>query len=128
MVIPRFFEQAMENKSITVFGSGKQTRDFTHVDDTVKASILLAEKIKGCEIFNIANEHERTILDLAHEIVKVTGSRSEVIYVEAPQKRYDFEVERRFGSSEKLFKTTGYKPDTKLHEGLKGIHKYLLSL
>lgn len=121
MVIPRFLEQALSGEPITVYGQGKQTRDFTYVDDTVTACIKLAEKAGQAEIYNIANENELTIEELAKAIVKVTGSKSEITYIEAPKKRYDYEVERRYGSSDKLFKTIGYKPTTKLEDGLKAI-------
>lgn len=118
MVIPLFFEQAISNEPITVFGSGKQTRDFTYIDDTVEACIRLMNT-NGCHIINIANEAEWTISDLAIQIKEITNSKSEIIYLEAPKKRYDYEVERRVGSSEKLFGLTDYKPKTSLNEGLK---------
>jgi UDP-glucose 4-epimerase len=118
MVIPRFIEQAKQNQPITVFGTGKQTRDFTFIDDTIKACILVAEKVGHADIVNIANEHEKTILELAQEIKAITKSSSEIHYIEAPSKRYDYEVERRFGSSEKLQRLTGYKPETPLSVGL----------
>jgi UDP-glucose 4-epimerase len=121
MVIPRFFEQAINNEPITVFGSGSQTRDFTSVEDTVRASIELTNKISGCHIFNIANESEISIMELAKTIIEVTGSKSTISCIDAPSKRYDFEVERRFGSSDKLFKAIGYKPNTSLKEGLRRI-------
>lgn len=125
MVIPRFFEQAMQNKPITVYGNGNQTRDFTYIDDVVKACCLISEKVKGSEIFNVSNEDEKTILDLAHEIKKLTDSKSKITLIEAPKKRYDYEVERRMGSSEKLFKAIGFKPSTKLQHGLKIIFSHL---
>jgi UDP-glucose 4-epimerase len=118
MVVPRFFEQALNNEPITVFGSGEQTRDFTYIDDTVEACVRLMN-IGGCRIVNIANEAEWTITELAKQIKEITGSSSELIYLEAPKKRYDYEVERRVGSSDKLLKLTSYKPDTTLTEGLK---------
>jgi UDP-glucose 4-epimerase len=118
MVIPRFFEQAINDQTITVFGSGKQTRDFTYINDTIKAAVLLAENSRGAEIFNIANEKEFTILDLAHVIKNITKSNSEIHNIESPQKRYDYEVERRVGSSEKLFNLTGFRPETNIDEGL----------
>ncbi len=121
MVIPRFYEQAINNEPITVFGSGKQTRDFTYIDDTIHACILLMNKVSGNHIFNVANENEGCIEDLALTIKKITGSSSEIKYIEAPKKRYDYEVERRVGSSDKLLKATGYKPTTTLEEGLKKI-------
>lgn len=124
MVIPRFIEQARAVRPITVFGDGNQTRDFTWIDDTIKASILLADKVDGFEIFNIANQDEQTILSIAEKIKKITNSNSEINYINAPKKRYDYEIGRRFGSSEKLFKHTGYKPDTDFEIGFKKILEY----
>lgn len=122
MVVPRFFEQAMDGRRLTVFGSGKQTRDFTHIDDTVEACVRLMD-ISGCHIVNIANEAEWCILDLAKEIKEITNSESEIDFIEAPKKRYDYEVERRVGSSEKLFGLTNFKPEITLQEGLKNIYE-----
>lgn len=120
MVVPRFFEQAIANEPITVFGSGKQTRDFTYIDDTIEACIRLMD-VNGYHIVNIANEAEWCIDDLAVEIKKVTNSSSEFQFIEAPRKRYDYEVERRVGSSDKLEQITGYKPTTTLPQGLQKI-------
>lgn len=122
MVVPRFFEQALKGEKITVFGTGMQTRDFTYIDDTVESCIRLLN-VKGCHIVNIANEEEWCIKDLADKIKEITHSNSELTYVEAPSKRYDYEVERRVGSSSKLFEITQYKPDTKLYDGLAKIHE-----
>lgn len=121
MVIPRFFEQSLDDKPITVYGSGKQTRDFTYVGDAVEATIRLGEKVKGFEIFNIANEKEFTIGELAEVIKEMTSSNSEIKLIDAPSNRYDYEVGRRFGSSEKLEMFTGFKPSTRLDEGLQEI-------
>ncbi len=122
MVIPLFFEQALEGKDITVFGSGKQTRDFTFIDDTIEACVRLMG-LKGCHIINIANEAEWCIIDVADKIKDITNSTSKVVYIEAPKKRYDYEVERRVGSSKKLKELTDYKPDTTLSEGLDKIYQ-----
>ncbi|MGD1847265.1 MAG: NAD-dependent epimerase/dehydratase family protein [Salibacteraceae bacterium] len=118
MVIPRFFHQALMGKPITVFGNGEQTRDFTYIDDTITACYHLANQVKGAEIFNIANEQEITIKDLAFAIKEITNSSSEIQFIEAPKKRYDFEVERRIGSSAKLKAAVDYQPSTQLKEGL----------
>lgn len=122
MVIPLFFEQASNNSKITVFGNGKQTRDFTYIDDTVEACVRLMD-IKGCHIVNIANEAEWCIDDVAEQIKEITNSGSEISFIEAPKKRYDYEVERRVGSSKKLMELINYKPDTTLNEGLNKIYK-----
>jgi UDP-glucose 4-epimerase len=120
MVIPLFFEQARKNANITVFGNGRQTRDFTHIDDTVEACIRLID-VKGCHIINIANETEWCIEDVEYQIKSITKSDSKISYIEAPKKRYDYELERRVGSSEKLEELTSYKPETGLSEGLNKI-------
>jgi UDP-glucose 4-epimerase len=123
MVIPRFFEQALMNDPITVYGSGDQTRDFTYVDDVVTASIKLAETVSGCEIFNIAYGRDITIMEIAEKIKNVTRSRSPIIKMEPPKKRYDFEVERRSGCSDKLCNAIDYKPTTTIEEGLAKVYE-----
>lgn len=122
MVIPRFFEQAQSGQDITIFGTGKQTRDFTYIDDAVEACVRLMN-IKGFHIVNISNEQEWCIEELGRMIVDITQSKSEIKFIEAPKKRYDYEVERRVGSSKKLVQLTGFKPVTTLLEGLKKIHQ-----
>jgi nucleoside-diphosphate-sugar epimerase len=122
MVVPRFFEQCEEGEDITVFGSGEQTRDFTYIEDTIEACCRLIG-IKGSHIVNIANESEWCITELASEIKSITNAKSKITYLDAPKKRYDYEVERRVGSSEKLYKLTKYKPDTELREGLQKIYE-----
>jgi len=126
MVIPRFFEQAMSGKPITVYGSGDQTRDFTWIEDVITATIELTRQATGCGIYNISNENEFSIKELAHKIKEITNSDSEIVFINPSKNRYDFEVERRFGSSQKLYKTTGFKPDTPLDYGLEKIYEYLL--
>lgn len=118
MVVPRFFEQAVKGKPITVFGTGAQTRDFTYIDDTIEACVRLMD-VNGYHVVNIANETEWNIQFLAERIKEISGSNSEISYIDAPKKRYDYEVERRVGSSDKLNQLIDYKPKTTLAEGLK---------
>src|SRR5690554_2089960 len=96
MVIPRFFEQAKAGRDITVFGNGKQTRDFTWIDDTVEACVRLLY-VDGYHIVNIASEKEWNIETVAKNIKEITHSNSKIVYIDAPKKRYDYEVERRVG-------------------------------
>jgi UDP-glucose 4-epimerase len=128
MVIPRFFEQALKNEPITVFGSGKQTRDFTSVEETIISLVKLSEVSKGAEIYNIANETELNILELAEYIKEITKSDSEIKLIESPANRYDYEVERRVGSSEKLLKAVGFKPNTDIRLGLKKLQESLYQI
>jgi UDP-glucose 4-epimerase len=126
MVTPRFFAQALAGQPLTVYGSGGQTRDFTYIDDIVKATVLAAGKVRGCRVFNVSNSREYSIKELAEKIAALTGSASPVALVEAPPERYDFEVERRFGCSDKLREAVGFAPDTPLDEGLARIYRSLL--
>tara|TARA_Y100000294_G_C8408490_1_gene277797 strand:- start:59 stop:328 length:270 start_codon:yes stop_codon:yes gene_type:complete len=71
MVIPRFIEQAKNGKNIVVYGNGKQTRDFTYIDDVVEATIKVSEKINKSEIINIAKGTETTMIDLAKIYIKI---------------------------------------------------------
>ena len=125
MVIPRFFEQAISNEPITVFGNGKQTRDFTYVKDVAKATVMLAENVSGCEIFNICGENEHSIYELGQLIKTLTKSSSEISLIKMPGDRYDFEVERRSGDSSKLKSFINYFPQSTLENGLKNIYKNL---
>lgn len=79
MVIPRFLTQALAGEPITVYGDGTQQRCFAHVYDVVRAAIELMEKEDTSgEVFNIGNDEEISILDLANKVVALTGSNSEI--------------------------------------------------
>lgn len=83
MVIPRFLAQAMRGEPITVYGDGSQTRCFGHVWDIVRALDELMEKPETSgEVFNVGNDDELSILDLAHKVIDVAGSKSEIRFVE----------------------------------------------
>ena len=125
MVIPRFFEQAIRGDPITVYGTGGQTRDFTFIDDVVEATVRVTECVGGCEILNVSNNHEYTILELAETIVRITGSKSKIVQINPPGGRYDFEVQRRFGSSEKLRRLVGYCPERNLENGLRLVYDWM---
>ena len=126
MVIPRFFEQAMSNKDILVYGNGKQTRDFTFIDDTIDATIDIPLKCKGSEIINVAKGEDITMLELAKKIKKITNSNSNIKLVDNPSFRKDYEVEKRYGSSQKLLDLIGKKPETSLDDGLKITYNTLI--
>ena len=126
MVIPRFFYQAMRNEPITVYGDGNQTRDFTYIDDTVLATLRVADKCKKNEIFNVARGIDTSIYDLAKLIIDITNSKSEIKNFKAPFLRFDFDVEKRCGDSSKLKKLTDFSPSTDLIQGLKLIYSNLI--
>lgn len=81
--LPTFFRQAFENKPITVFGDGSQTRSFTYVDDLIEGIYRLAQSDEA-EPVNIGNPDEISILEFAREIIEITGSKSEIVFKELP--------------------------------------------
>lgn len=117
MVLPRFVGQALNGKPITVFGSGKQTRDFTFVEDSVESLVRLGDKFDGCDIFNVARGEDICIQKVAQIVKDFFKSDSPIVHVASPKARQAFEVEKRFGNSDKLFGAIQYKPATSFMEG-----------
>jgi len=110
MVIPRFFQRALNNEPIVVFGDGSQTRDFTIIDDVSRAIFLILKDPYINGIFNIANGVELTIKDLAFMIKKITKSSSSIEFRPFPKERIDYKVKKRIGNTDKLFNTIGFRP------------------
>ena len=82
MVLPNFVQSALLAKPITVYGDGTQSRSFAHVNDVVEAIMrLMDEPAAEGDIFNVGNNEEVTIKDLALKVKEMTGSRSEIDFV-----------------------------------------------
>ena len=81
--IPTFLRQALQDRPITVFGDGSQTRSFCYVDDLIRGIIALAESGHHDPV-NVGNPNEFTLLELAQTVLEVTGSRSEIIFEALP--------------------------------------------
>lgn len=81
--IPAFIEQALKDKPITVFGDGKQTRSFCYVSDLIDGIYKLMNSNANTPV-NIGSPEEMNILDLANIIIKVTGSKSDVVFRPLP--------------------------------------------
>lgn len=122
MVIPRFVYNAKKNSVIKIYGDGKQTRDFTYIDDCIRSFILLEEKIKGYEIFNLSKGDQTSIKNLAIKIKKLFNSKSNLKLIKVPKDLEEYQVNKRCGDSNKLFKYINFKPETKLIDGLKKIY------
>ena len=121
MVIPRFINQAQKNKPITVYGNGKQTRDFTYIDDCIKVFDLINKKINGFNILNSSRGRDFDIYSLAKMVKKKLNSKSEIKKIDVPKKIQEFQVNRRSGNSSKLYKLINYYPTTNLKDGLNKI-------
>ena len=120
-VVANFVRQALRGEPITVHGDGLQSRCFTYIDDTVEGT-LLAGEAKTAEglVFNIANDSETTILELAQTIKRLTGSRSGITLV--PYKDYygeGFEdTRRRIPAVRRAKEILGFTPKVALEDGL----------
>ncbi len=114
-VVSNFIVQALQDEPITIYGDGSQTRSFCYVDDLIEAFIrLMATEDDFAGPVNTGNPGEFTIRELAEEVVRLTGSSSELIYKPLPQddptqRKPDITLAR-----EKL----GWNPEIKLEEGL----------
>jgi len=114
-VVSNFIMQALKGESITIFGEGKQTRSFCYVDDLVEAFVrLMATPDEFTGPMNLGNPGEFTILELAQKVVKMTGSKSRIVYKPLPS---DDPTQRQPDIS--LAKSTlGWTPSVSLEEGL----------
>jgi UDP-glucuronate decarboxylase len=83
-VVSNFIVQALENKNLTVYGTGKQTRSFCYVDDLIDGLLALFQVEKIHTPVNLGNPDPINMLDLANEIIKITESNSKIIYKELP--------------------------------------------
>jgi UDP-glucose 4-epimerase len=119
MVLPRFVEAAKAGEPLRVFGDGRQSRCFCHVNDTVEALLRLAKCDRAAGgVFNIGSTEEPTILNLAKRVIDLTESRSEielVPYDEAYDAGFE-DMKRRKPVIDKLEAFTGFRPATGLDD------------
>jgi dTDP-glucose 4,6-dehydratase len=112
--IPTFMRQALESKPLTIFGEGSQTRSFCYVDDLVRGMYLLAESQEHLPM-NLGNPNEFTILELAETVLRVTGSRSEIVYEALPVD----DPQIRQPDITRAKEILGWEPEIELEEGLR---------
>lgn len=130
MVLPSFVQSALLGKPITVYGDGTQSRSFTHVDDVLDAMIKLMDEPKAVgDVFNIGNDHEVTINELAEKVKEMTGSSSEIEHIPY-EKAYGpgFEdMERRCPNIEKIRNLIGFEPKYDLESIIQSVINYFKS-
>jgi UDP-glucuronate decarboxylase len=124
-VVSNFIVQALQNKDITIYGDGSQTRSFQYVDDLVEGMIrLMASPDSFTGPVNIGNPGEFTILQLAQRIIELTKSSSKLIHLPLPQ---DDPIQRQPDIS--LAKSAlGWEPKVPLEEGLTKTIAYFRTL
>ncbi|MCU0637176.1 MAG: SDR family oxidoreductase [Methanothrix sp.] len=113
--LPRFIDQAMRAHPITIFGDGMQTRSFTYVADQISGLIRLAALDEARDaIVNLGSDIETTVKDMAHLVIKATGSKSEITYHPLP----DDDPLRRRPDISRARELLGWRPRIGLAEGL----------
>jgi dTDP-glucose 4,6-dehydratase len=114
--IPTFVRQALDDQPITVFGDGTQTRSFCYVDDLIRGLVALTESGEHMPV-NIGNPGEFTLLELAELVLRLSGSKSEIVYEALPE---DDPQQRRPDIS-RAKELLGWEPEIALEEGLRRI-------
>ena len=115
-VIPHFLTQAWKNKDLVVQGDGKQRRTFLYVDDLINGLFLIMDQGLRGEVYNLGSDLEMSILELAQLIVKMTKSKSKIVFSERPE--HDPTMRKpALGKINKL----GWKQTISLEAGLKKI-------
>lgn len=120
-VVSNFIVQALQNQNITIYGDGSQTRSFCYVDDLLEGMIRMmntGEEITGP--INVGNPGEFTILQLAEMVIRMTGSKSKIIYKPLPS---DDPMQRKPDIA-KAKEILGWQPTIALEEGLKHTIEY----
>lgn len=121
-VIPNFIEKALNGEDLTITGTGKESRDFTFVEDLVDLMLRAAlSDSKEGEIFNGGTGFRTEILEMAEIIKEVTGSHSNIVF--KPSRNWD-KVKDRLSDTSRSVKDLGYDPKVRIREGLEKTIKW----
>jgi UDP-glucose 4-epimerase len=124
MVVPRFINAALKNVPLAVYGSGDQVRCFCHVDDAVRALLLVMDSdITVGEVFNVGNNQQITIMELAKKVIELTGSSStieKIAYEKAYPEGFE-DMQRRVPDISKIKQVLGWAPAINLDQIIKDI-------
>lgn len=123
-VVIEFVNAALNNRPLSIFGDGKQTRSFCYVSDMVEGIMATMEKGEKGEVYNLGNPNEFTILDLAQKVKELTGSTSDVKFVESLP---EDDPKQRCPDITKARSELGWEPKISLDEGLRKFIDYLKS-
>ena len=113
-VVTNFIYQSLNNKNITIYGDGNQTRSFSYIEDTLDGILKVMHNEKS-DVFNIGNDNEITISYLAEKIINLTNSNSEIVYHELPEN----DPKQRKPDLTKAREILNYEPKISLDSGLK---------
>jgi len=124
MVVPRFVNAALRNEPLSVYGSGEQIRCFCHVDDAVRAMLLVmdSERTIG-EVFNVGNNQQTSIMGLAKKVIEITNSTSsieKIAYDKAYPEGFE-DMQRRVPDISKIKQILGWTPEINLDQIIRDI-------
>jgi UDP-glucose 4-epimerase len=129
MVVPRFVSSALKGEALSVYGSGEQIRCFCHINDAVKGLLLVMDSDKAVgEVFNVGNNQQISIMELAKKVIEITGSKSTIEKI-AYEKAYPagFEdMQRRVPDISKIKQVLGWSPQLNLDQIIKDIAAFNL--
>jgi nucleoside-diphosphate-sugar epimerase len=121
--IPIFIRQMAAGKPITIFGDGKQSRDFIFVKDVVRANLLAADSDSAGESLNVCTGHETSLIDLLEELSEI-APRPPKVRFDAPR---NGDIYRSVGSPEKAALALGFRAETSLAKGLAQTVEWMIS-
>lgn len=124
-VVSNFIMQALKGEDITIYGDGKQTRSFQYVDDLVEGMIRMMASENFTGPVNLGNPREFTMLELAELVLKMTNSKSKIIFTPLPS---DDPKQRKPDITLAKEKLNGWEPKIRLEEGLIDTIKYFKGL
>lgn len=114
MAISFFINSLLSGSPITVFGDGKQKRDFTYVDDIIKANILAARSSIEGEVFNVGNGNPVELIEVIRMLERKTGRKAQLEFIS----RQEGDVMDTYADNNKIKQRLGYEPSIDLEEGL----------
>jgi len=124
-VVSNFIVQALRNENLTIYGDGSQTRSFCYCDDLIEAFVRMMNQDQIIGPVNIGNPSEFTMLELANNVISLTGSKSKIIYHKLPlddpkMRRPDISLAKQF--------LNNWEPKITLNQGLQKTIAYFDSL
>jgi len=129
MVVPRFVNSALKGEALSVYGSGEQIRCFCHITDAVRGLLLVMDSDKAVgEVFNVGNNQQVSIMELAKKVIEITGSKStieKIAYEKAYPQGFE-DMQRRVPDISKIKQVLGWSPQLNLDQIIKDIAAFNL--
>ena len=124
MVVPRFIGAALKNEPLSIYGSGEQIRCFCHISDVIRALLLVIDSNQAVgEVFNIGNNQQSSINQLADRVISLLGSKSKIeriSYKDAYPQGFE-DMQRRVPDISKIKRVLGWSPQLDLDQIIKDI-------